>query len=267
MLAPSFVVKQTAKTALSGKGVISVAVSCVFVFTILICDVLTGLLSQVAGTVAATLFYVAVMIFLCLPLFFGVVAYFRRILWGQTDNVISIFKYFSDKQSYRRVLRLIITLTLRLLGYGIVLYIPYISVNILASDWVYELIGIPIPIWASNLWVLSSFLGLAAGVILFFVALKYYMTPFLFIACDDIDTEEAINMSVIISRRTASDFFWLAVSFGGWIILSLFLAPLIFTLPYFLCSYCLHCRYAVTAYNKDVDRLNSDNTPHFEVGI
>ncbi len=267
MLAPSGVIKQTAKTALSGKMLIAFAASCVFIFMCIICTVLSELIWMVAGAVAGVLAIAALVMLLCAPLFFGVLYYFRRLLWGQNDNITIIFRYFSSVDEYKRALHLTLLLATRLVSAGIVLFLPSIILSVLASDEFYSLIGISLPVWSSNLWVVVSFLRLVAGVLLFFVMLKYYMAPFLFVSDDGMDAAEAVNMSAIISKRTISDFFWLMLSMAGWIALSLLLMPLPFLLPYFMCVYGVHCRFAVTDYNKDVDRFNSEYIPHFEADI
>ena len=120
-----------------------------------------------------------------------------------------------------------------------------------------------IPVWTSNLWALNSFLVILSTLALVFVMIRYYLAPTIFIANDEIDPAEAVNMSTIISKRTGADFVGLTLSFAGWILLSLLVAPLIFTLPYFTTSYCVHCRFAITTYNMDVDRFNASFTPSF----
>ena len=267
MLAPSGVIKQTAKTALSGKALAAFSASCVFVFICIICTMLSELIWMVAGAASAVVFASLLAIFLCAPLALGVLYYFRRILWGQNDNITIVFRYFSCIDEYKRALHLTLLLALRLLAAGALLFSPSVILDALASEKFYSLIGISIPVWSSNLWVVISFLRVVAGVLLFFVMLKYYMAPFLFIGDDNMDAAEAVNMSTIISKRTSGEFFWLIVSMAAWIALSLLLIPLPFLLPYFICVYGVHCRFAVANYNKDVDRVNSEHIPHFEANI
>ena len=152
---------------------------------------------------------------------------------------------------------------IKLVFVAVVLYLPCLVVWILSNEQIYSFFDMSLPIWSSNLWALNSFLAFVASLALVFVMLKYYLAPFVFVSNDSIDPAEAVNMSTIISKRTGADFFGLVLSFAGWIVLSFLVAPLVFTLPYFIASYCVHCRFAVTAYNRDVDRFNSNVTPSF----
>ena len=265
MLAPSPVVKKTANTALSGHWLQASAVSCVLIFAFFIGELSASLISIVAGKVGFIIFFIAFLIFALSPLALGVLYWFRRLLWGQNDETVTIFRYFSSLSEYKRALHFILILTCKLGGAAVILLLPSFIVWMLSSERFYVWFDIPFPVWTSSLGTLNSFLIIIAVFALLFIALKYYLAPFLFISDDDIHPAEAVNMSTVISKRTGADFFGLVLSFIGWIILSLFIAPLIFTVPYFWASCAVHCRFAVTAYNRDVERFNNNNTPHYTV--
>ncbi len=265
MLAPSSVIKKTAKTALSGNFLKSAAVSCIAVFTYFIGIIIASMLSLVGGDAATIVFLILFTVFVFSPIAIGCLCYFRRLLWGQNDSALIVFRYFSSKDEYKRALRLTIILTLKLLAAALALFFPSLVVRALSSEWFYSVFDLPVPVWTSSLWTLNSILTTLASLLLCFVMLKYYISVFLFVGDDNMHPAEAVNMSAIISRRTGADFFGLVCSFIGWILLSLFVAPLIFTVPYFLMSYCVHCRFAVTAYNREVDKFNLKDTPHYRV--
>jgi uncharacterized membrane protein YccF (DUF307 family) len=77
------------------------------------------------------------------------------------------------------------------------------------------------------------------------------------------DVYEAIHKSTLLSRATSIDFLGLLLSFFGWILLSVTVIPLIFTLPYFLTSYMVHSRFAVANYNKVVSKMSSYGEAQF----
>lgn len=265
MLAPSPIIKKTAKTALSGHWLTAIAVSMVLVFTFIIGELTASLISVWAGIVGFIVFWVLFLIFALAPMVLGVICWFRHLLWGHSESVLLIFKYFANKTEYKRALHLILILTVKLIGAAIILFFPCIVVWVLSSEWFYALFDLHLPVWTSSLWTLNSFLAIIAAFVLVFVTLKYYLAPFLFACDDNMHPAEAVNMSTVISKRTGADFFGLVLSFSGWILLSFFVAPLIFTMPYFVASYGVHCRYAITAYNRDVDRFNTKNTPYYSV--
>lgn len=263
MLAPSPVVKKTAKTALSQDFLTSAAVCCVLMFSYFVCSLIASLVSVFATEVGMFIVLLALFVFALSPLALGVLWFFRRLIWDCKDNALAIFKYFSNMQEYLRALRFTLLLLSKIAIAALITLSPCIVIWLLSSEDVYKTFGLSLPIWASNLWTLNSFAIIVAIFILIFIMLKYYLAPFIFVGNDEIDPDEAVNMSTIISKRTGADFFGLAVSFAGWILLSFFVAPLVFTLPYFFASYCVHCRFATTAYNRDVDRFNADTAPSY----
>lgn len=262
MLAPSPIIKKTAKSALSKDFLSSVAVCCVLIFLCFVCSLISSLISVFATEVGMFIALVALVAFAIFPLGLGVMYFFRRLIWDSKDSVLVIFKYFSNLREYIRALNFTFLLLSKVATAALITFSPCIVIWLLSSEDVYKTFGLSLPIWASNLWTLNSFFVIVAIFILIFVMLKYYLAPFIFASNDDISPAEAITMSTIISKRTGADFFGLAVSFAGWILLSFLVAPLIFTLPYFLTSYSVHCRFAITAYNRDVDRFNAD-TPSY----
>jgi len=263
MLAPSPVIKVTAKQILRENFLQTVAVSSVLIFVIFISILIASLVSVFSGIAGYVIAISMLAFFVISPLILGVLYYFRRLLWNQNDSPLIIFKYFSNLREYKRALQFSLLIAIRLVLTALVFYLPCIIVWVLSNEAIYSFFDVSLPIWTSNLWALNSFLGIIGSLLLVFIMLRYYLSPFIFVGNDEIDPAEAVTMSTIISKRTGADFFGLVLSFAGWILLSLFVAPLIFTLPYFIAAYEVHCRFAITAYNQDVDRFNASVTPSF----
>lgn len=263
MIAPGYVVKNTARTVLFQSPIKSIAVCCVMIFSVFIAELISSLASAFAGIVGYAVSMCLISFFGLIPLGLGVVYYFMRLAVSQNDSVLIIFKYFSGVAEYKRVLTLLRILAFRFLSVGIVLFLPCIIVAVLSMEKFYSLFDTTLPIWASNLWALNSLLAFLASLVLLFVMLKYYLAAYIFVVNDDVKPLEAINKSTVISKRTGADFVGLLFTFFGWILISVFVLPLVFTVPYFIAAYCVHCRYAITAYNSDVDRFNADITPHY----
>ena len=261
----SQVVKITAKAALKDKWLRAIVVSSIFLFTVLVCYNISSVFSIVAGDIAANVLLAVMLLLLICPIALGTIRYFWRILFGADDNPVSVFYYFSEKKVYRRAMWLILSLALRMVLFGLLLNIPRFIVEAMSHSFLYELIGMAIPVWTANLTNVTVFLKVLAEVILFFVMLKYYMAPVLFVADDNMDSGEAMHMSATISKKTAIDFIYLGLSFIGWIILSLFIIPLIFTIPYVIISYLIHIRFAVAEYNKHIESTTQKSYPSFTV--
>ena len=269
MMAPSSVVKATAKTAMRGKFYKCIIACTVFVFSVIIGLYLAQLVDFVSPLpYTGDVFFVAFAVFLFAPLFLGLLRFFRRLVWEEDDAPLIVFHYFSSAELYMRAVKLIFFLGLRIALVSLVLYLPAIVVDIFSGSGIYDILGMRMPLWIPNFRVISVCLKAVAGVVLFFVALRWYMAPFLYVADEEMDALEAIHMSSTISRGTALDFFLLIISFIHWIILSLFMLPIVFTLPLFIAAYTVHCRYAVAHYNKVVDLMNGDTQPNlFETEV
>ena len=93
------------------------------------------------------------------------------------------------------------------------------------------------------------------------------MAPFLIAADEDMEVDEAIHMSDTISKRTMLDFIYLFFSFFGWILVSVLVFPLIFTMPYILISFGVHVRFAIAEYNKRIDLKTRESSNTFVAGI
>lgn len=260
MATSSNIVKKTAKSALKGNYLKSVMLSAEFVFAALIVYIALALLSFVFSEWAVNILLILFSLFIMAPAALGLIRAFWRIMWDSEDKAEIIFYYFSSKKLYKKALKLIFNLAFKFLWIGLLLLIPSIITDTLSSVKVYDLFGLSAPAFASNLWVLSAFLRASAFIILIAIMLKYYLAPFLFVADEDMDVMEAIHKSTVLTRATAVDFLILVLSFLGWILLSVLVIPLIFTLPYMVMSYVVHSRFAVANYNKVVKEFKREGT-------
>lgn len=250
------VVKNTVKTAISGKRLpaIFAALSAVFASYILY-FFWSGMLF-VLGESAAWLAIVTVLImatFILAPLFLGVTRFFWRITAESDDGPCEIFYYFSSFKRYKRSVKLVLVLLFR--GGCIVLacLLPFIIANAVSNTWIYQFLGTEIPLWAAGLELLKEFLKFSGIFLSFCFLLKYYLVPAVFVMDDDLLLLEAVHISVMVSRRSAGVFLSLILSLAGWILLSFLGIPLVYTAPLFFGCYAVHSRYALVNYNLSLD--------------
>lgn len=263
MLAPNSSIKQTAKKALMPTFLQSVTVGCVIVFAWFI-GLLASTLGSVAfGTIGYVVMLLALVVLVLFPLFLGAVNYFRHLTHEQKESVVVIFKYFSNFKEYKRALRFSLCMLLKYGLAALLVFSPCITIALLSNEAVYDALNISMPVWVSNLWALNSFMVILGIVSLIFLTLKYYLASFIFVSNDTISGADAVKFSTIISKRTGGDFFGLMFSFAPLLLISFFVAPLVFSLPYILSAYAVHGRLAIKAYNLDVDRLNTVNPPSY----
>lgn len=267
MTAGSSVVKLTAKTALKGNWLKNIIASATVIFSYLIFQISAGYIASISNDAAAYIFLILSGIFVLSPLILGIVRYFWRFICGAEDDTVTVFYYFSGKSLYFRALHLTLSLFLRALGFGVLLFAPSIITDIFSGVKIYDMLNIPIPMWTSNLYYASVFLKTIAVVVLLFIMARYYLAPVLAVADEKMDIAEAVHMSCIVSRMTLLDFICFIFSFLGWFIISVLVFPLIFVMPYFLTSYCVHSRFAVAEYNKRIEKMGQSSFPSFAAGI
>lgn len=258
-------VKQVARQTLYNCFLPSAAACTMVVFAFCIVTLIASLVYLFAGMVGYYVTTAILFIFMLCPMILGALDFSRRMLWQQQNSALMVFKYFSSFKDYKRAITFVLSMTVRVVLIALILYIPSIILFALSNQQLYDKLNVSLPVWASNLWALNSLLAFVSTLAFVFVVLKYYLAPFIFVCNDEIESAEAINMSIIISKRTGADFFGLVFSFAGWILASLFLLPLIFTAPYFALAYSEHCRVAISEYNRDVDTFNSTATPTYNV--
>lgn len=255
MLPTSAVVKETAKTVLKGNMFRAVSASSVVVFSALTVNYAVGLAAYALPEFAAAMLSYAMTLFLTLPLILGLVRFFRRMQWGVCDDVVSVFHFFSSKEQYRRAMKLLIPITVKIVVCATVFSLPVIALSTLANPDLYEALAFSMPRWADDLSTGISFMRGISLVLVLIYSIRFYLAPFLYVADEEMDYAEAIYLSRVISKRTRLEFVYLFFSLALWIALSVLLMPLIFTIPFFIMCYLVHCRFAVAQYNATISKM------------
>lgn len=267
MNASNLAVKTTAKLSLKNRYTGGIVAASVFLFSFIVCSFCVDMAGTVFGNVGAYITALLLLIFLIMPLTTGYVYWGVRLIFTEDSEPVLIFKYFSGKADYIKSLKLSLIITGNLLLTGILVFLPYVFADLIASGKLFILFNARIPLWASSLWSVARFLKDAGFIALFFAALKYYLVPFLIAADEEMDPLEAIHMSKIISSGSKKAFIALAFSLILYIAACFLVIPIIFILPYFTAAYAVHCRFAVASYNKNVDSINQKDVPSFSADM
>ncbi len=265
--ASSHVVKKTARTALKGNWLNAVLASTGVIIGAFLMEYAAYFFGTAFGESAGNILYGVLLVLLLAPLALGLIRYFWRMIFGVREHPVAVFHYFSSPAQYRRAMGLTVHLGLRLLLFGALLFLPVLAVDLLSGIRLYDFLHIPVPLWASNLSYLSVFFKTIATMALFFIMLRYYSAPVLAVADEDMEIAEVVHMSTVLARGTVLDFLFLLLSFLGWLLLSVFFAPLIFTLPYLIVAICVQVRFAVTEYNRRAELLYASSAPTFEARL
>lgn len=245
-------VKITAKTALRGNLLRSVFAVCAIIFAVFINTYVAYLLETVLGKAVSAIISSLFSFLLIFPLFLGELRFFWRMLFSSQDNPSSVFYYFSDKGLYLKCLSFILNFLIKIIPPALVLAVPVIGVKLVSKGSIFELADMSIPLWTANLSYIYVFVCVFAVMLLIIHMLKYYMAPLFFVSDENMDSGECFHMSAVISKRSMLDFISLLASLLGWILLSVTVIPLIFTLPYIITAYAVHFRFSVAQYNRHI---------------
>ncbi|MBO4432867.1 MAG: hypothetical protein J5852_04975 [Clostridia bacterium] len=260
-------VKKTAVFSLKDKYTSGVIAACIYMFLLIVLSTSVGLAGITLSLIGAYILTLLFLVFLILPLTFGYIYRGTLVVFTGDSEPLLIFKYFTSRKDYLRAFKMSILLTGNALFVGILLFIPAIFADLTSSGKLFTLFGAQIPLWTSSLYPVTYILKTAAVICTVFAMLKYYMAPFLMAANEEMDPVEAIHMSKIISSRSKWNFIGLAFSFIGYILACFLIVPMVFIFPYFNAAYNVHCRFAVTMYNKAVDSMNNPAVPNFNANI
>ncbi len=202
-------------------------------------------------------------VFVCSPLWLGVLHCYWRMANGCTDKATEVFYYFTDWSGYIRAAAFSLRIFAFIFGGIVVFTLPAGIADFLTSEGFYELIGIATPLWVLNLNFISDILMFAAFVAAIAYVICFYLPAFIFVTKEDMKPQECISEGLRIGKFTKNSFSSYVFSFIGWIFLSMFFIPVIFTVPYMLMSYTVACRYGVAVYNRIVEE--SMRVPTHEV--
>ncbi len=259
----SAAVKETAKERLKNNYAKTFVASLSVVFAWLISINIASVLSRVTGDVIAVIISVLLNVFLVAPLSLGLLKYIWKISLGVSDGPVAIFYWFSSKSLYVKSLKFILHFVFKLLIWLMVLNIPSFLLFAFSKTFFFELFNIAPPVWTASLDFYSVILRNISFVGVFFIMLKYYMAPVLFIADENANVEECMYNSLVISRKTSFDFISLIFNQLHIVLLTLLVMPMPFTLPYLLSYYVTHTRFAVEEYNLHIKNIKFANAGVF----
>lgn len=263
----SYVIKINAKTSLKDKwpttlgiGAILLTVCClVFVLIQTILTLFLPLVGEVWALIIGAGAAISIVQFLISPLLYGTLRWFWFTSSDADVPINEIFCYFIDAKSYLRAQSLSFRIFMRIAFVMTIGLLPSIIVMLLSSPSVYELFGFSLPYWTASIWLLGQVLLLFGIIFSFILLMRYFAAPILMINDNSITPQEALHLSVIISKNAGGKTIGFLFSFAGWGLLSLLFIPLLYSIPYFMCAYAVFCRFLINHYN----RLVATPTPTF----
>ena len=256
----NYIIKSNAKTSLENKwsGAISIGsiilsvLSLYIVLLQLIIIPISSIFNEFTSAFVVIAITVVVAQFFGMPLLYGALRWFWFTASDANVPVNEFFCYFRSGKEYLRALSLSFRIFIRSSAVLFFCFLPSLIVVAISSPTTYSIFNTSMPYWASSVWALGNTLTFLGVILSFLLLLRYFDAPILMINDPSITPHEALDLSVIITKNANGKTFSFVLSFFGWGLLSLFYLPIIFTLPYFLASYSVFCRFLINHYNRRV---------------
>lgn len=249
-------VKSTVKSTLKGRWPEVIAVGLLplfaFYFFNLTASVISSLLKGYEEFLLIGILLLSA-VFVVLPLFFGVLRYFWRITDGAEEEISTAFYFFTNKFLYAKSLKLTLVILFKI---GLVFFlclIPFFAVSLFSRFLVYDIFKEALPVWAINISAFKSLFYNLGSLFAFLISLRYYLIPVIAILDENLLVLEAVHISTTLAKRSLSSFLGLIFSCLGWIVLSVFVLPQIYTMPFLLGCYVVHSRFAIVNYNLNIE--------------
>lgn len=253
MFPGSIAVKKTALATLKNEWPTAIIAAVIPLAFFLVLSNLFSFIGYIFSSVfAQVIMYVilcAVLLFIGLPLFFGVLRIYWSLAAEAPLKISEMFYYFSGAGVYKRLITFVFLMLGKIILRAVALLLPSVIIDLISRFSSLFFANSVAPLWFSNIWIFAFVLRAIAICCIIYIMLRYYLAPFIFIANEDIDEIECIHKAHTVSSVSLGNFITLILSLLGWIILSFFFVPLVFTLPYICMCYIVHSRFAAVYYN------------------
>lgn len=245
MLFPSrAAIKSTAKNMLAPNWPQAIAIVFLIMGTILLPSFVTQLFDFITRSALSKMWVVTTAInevysfFFLWPLFFGVLRWFWNITAGERTPLLVIFIPFSSSIEYGRALKI---------GWAFFWRYQLASIPVYLVE-VIKRINLPLPDGVDSnvlMEITSEAAQITTLLIFIFVLARLLPLPFVAINHPCRYVRDNVKESQIISKATAFQYLTLFASLGGWLLLSLLVIPLFYTLPYFLACWAVIVRFSI----------------------
>lgn len=245
--------KCTASVTLKGKWPAAIGVCMIVAFAVLIRSLAARLLYTVFSLHLSTLRGLltlsvsAIDLFAFSPLYIGALRWFWQVTAGVDEPVASIFYYYSFSRAYFNAVLVRLNYWWRTVIISVIAFIPYSILRSMSKS-IPKTVAVNIGYSAliGFLAVVAAVLG--ALVVLMFLTKYYLVLPVMF-SDDTVTVGNAFRLSAVMSRGNRVTLFFMVIpGFAGWILLSLLVVPMIYTVPYFIASLTVFSRYSITAF-------------------
>lgn len=260
MIPSAHVIKRTAKSQLKNNWVPAIVVAVLFMLVVNFFGVLLGLMiSFFYGAhklimllrIAISVIYGITVFSVVIPLFHGMLRWFWYLGLEKKLSIGTLFYYFSEGRLYIKSLSFYMLLLGKILMLTVLCVLPAAVVRILPE--ILERFLLDVDSYGMLFYFASMVLLILGFAVAFVLSMQYFSAPVLAIIGEEKEIEEILTVSRELQLSKASCVVFIA-SFLGWIAISYLGVPLLYTIPYFLVSYVVAIRFAVTNHRYDMSR-------------
>lgn len=262
MIPSAHVIKRTAKSQLRNHWVSAMVVSVVFMLAISFFSVLLGLITNffsevykeaVALRTIVSAAYCITTLATVIPLFHGMLRWFWYLGLEKRLSLGNLFYYFSEWKLYLKSLLFYISLLGRVLMLAVLCILPAAVLRIIPEVLTLEELISDSHTFDMLIYFASVALLVVGLAVAFIFSMKYFTAPLLAVIAEEKEAEELLEIARELKLSKGSCVVFIA-SFLGWIALSYLGLILLYTLPYFLMSYAVAVRFAVTNHRYEMSR-------------
>lgn len=260
MIPSAHVIKRTAKSQLKNNWVSAIVVAVLFMLAVNFFGVLLSLMVYffygahkvvMLLRIAVSVIYGITVFSVIIPLFHGMLRWFWYLGLEKKLPLGDLFYYFSEGRLYIKSLSFYMLLLGKVLMLTVLCILPAVVVRMLPE--ILERFVFDVDSYGMLFYFTSIVLLILGFAVAFVLSMQYFSAPVLAIIGEEKETDEilAVSRELRLSRGSCVA---LIASFLGWIALSYLGLPLLYTLPYFLVSYVVAVRFAITNHRYDMSR-------------
>lgn len=180
------------------------------------------------------------------PLGLGVTWWYVALIHGQNVSLGDVLHYFASIRGYGRAIWLSVQLTVRQMLWAIAFFclpggILVACLSVAAQGDISRGMRTAVS-WGA---VFACVLFLLALLLYLALMNKYALAAYLVCESDSIGVRAAIRQSARATRGFRFSLLWFSLSFAGWVLLCVFIVPLLFVVPYFNTAMMAYARHIV----------------------
>lgn len=175
------------------------------------------------------------------PLTLGTIKWFYLNTFDDKNNISIIFDFFSTPKIYFKSIFIKLNLTLKFIFFTIIFNIPFI-LSLLNIKFLNNYDNVMSQNLLPFIYILSTFIFIIFNLASFLFLLRYFLVYFIFITNKNIKISDILKLSIKTMKNYKLNLFSLISSFIFLYLLSIFILPMFFIIPYIYTSLSIYAK-------------------------